>query len=239
MARLGSWDVDGYHATWMDVSADVSGWIDRDFIPFPVTPPPGPSGPGAPPTGGWEDPVPPEVRAQIFLDETVARLKEREVRKVIDKLLADYEAAQAESLVSLRPPEPAQEEWHAEFIPPPADTKPGVQINIGEVHVHHHHYAAAGPVAAPAVQAASAHLALPAPAAPPEQDNSIAMAALGAAIGGAIGGLPGVAIGALLGYLFFGTKATPALPPAPPPALPPAPTDGSTPEDPAEPPTLQ
>src|SRR6202040_2119496 len=57
----------------------------------PVTPPtPGAMGP--PPTGGWEDPISPEVRAQEFLDETVARqiLEEylRRIRSSKDPLVA-------------------------------------------------------------------------------------------------------------------------------------------------------
>jgi len=58
MARPGSWDVTGFGTTWFDVTGDVSGWMDWDFIPFPAPPtPPTPPVPPAPPprptvTGG-------------------------------------------------------------------------------------------------------------------------------------------------------------------------------------------
>jgi len=39
MARVGSWDVGGYPATWFDGDADVGGWFDRDAIPSSVAPP--------------------------------------------------------------------------------------------------------------------------------------------------------------------------------------------------------
>ena len=60
MARLGSHDVDSFATTWFDVTADVSGWIDRDYIPFPEEPPPPPPPPppeplpaGGAATGGY------------------------------------------------------------------------------------------------------------------------------------------------------------------------------------------
>ncbi len=41
MARLGSWDIDGYVPTWFDVDNDPGGVWDRDAIPN-TTPGPGP-----------------------------------------------------------------------------------------------------------------------------------------------------------------------------------------------------
>lgn len=209
MARVGSWDVDGYATTVADIDADVSGWIDRDFIPFPKAPPKPSSGLGPPPQGGWEDPEPPEVRAAKFLDEELSR-------RLIERLLQEYADPQQQQLVSLRPPEaePKEDEWHAQVIPPgyATDGGPRVQVNIGEVHVHHHHYADG--TTKVVESGAPPPPALPPPAPAPEQDDSLAMAAFGAAIGGAIGGLPGVAVGALLALLFFGKKKPP------PPQLP-------------------
>ena len=49
MARVGSWDITGYATTWSDINADISGWIDRDYIPFEVTPTPPPPPPKPPP----------------------------------------------------------------------------------------------------------------------------------------------------------------------------------------------
>jgi hypothetical protein len=53
MAREGSWDIGGIATTWFDVTADISGWTDRDYIPFPATPVPPPPVPPTPlPKGG-------------------------------------------------------------------------------------------------------------------------------------------------------------------------------------------
>jgi hypothetical protein len=49
MARLGSFDTSAYLPTSFDVTGDVSGWMDRDFIPFPTTPPVPPTPPRPPP----------------------------------------------------------------------------------------------------------------------------------------------------------------------------------------------
>ena len=204
-----------------------------ELSPKPVPPPPpGPSALGPPPTGGWEDPVRPEVRAQTFLDEQITK-------RIVEHLLSEYAASQQQQLVSLRPteepqqdawhaePVPPHDEWHAEPIPSSAPNQQVVNIgvfgNVGEVHVHHHHYGDRTDTTVETASKTPASLpAAPAPAI--VQDDSLSLAALGAAIGGVIGGLPGVAIGAILGFL-LGKKSPPQLPPAPPPPQLPPPTE--------------
>ena len=67
MARVGSWDIDGDATTWVDVTADVSGWVDRDYIPFEVVVPPPPPGPY--PTGGWS-PKAEDCTVPFYLPDT-------------------------------------------------------------------------------------------------------------------------------------------------------------------------
>jgi hypothetical protein len=45
MARLGSWDIDAVAEEWFDINKNVAGWIDRDYVPFPASPPPPPPKP--------------------------------------------------------------------------------------------------------------------------------------------------------------------------------------------------
>lgn len=69
MARVGSWDIDGDATTWFDVTADVSGWVDRDYIPFEVSSPTPPPPPGPHPTGGWQ-PKQDECTVPFYLPDT-------------------------------------------------------------------------------------------------------------------------------------------------------------------------
>jgi hypothetical protein len=71
VARLGSFDLTTVPVEWFDINAlkDASGWIDRDYVPFPTAPPPPPPFVGIPSNpfgmGGWDEVY--ETREDYFL----------------------------------------------------------------------------------------------------------------------------------------------------------------------------